>query len=195
MSDALDFLAERDNQSGSWTRAQPDRALIERTSTYAYLVTLPDGHVHRCAYAINDDGTYVGRCDCDGYRYHDGPCAHLCTLRKAEFGRDETTRGDRVRAAEAGEDYSAGVVNRDPPTARADGGGRYCRNCSTPEHEMADGQPVEVDGDLYCNWFCAEVAAGYLSRGVDDDALTDGGHVEHVERPADLRTEPRWTGR
>ncbi len=81
----LDFLTERDDQTGSWTRAHPDDALIEPFGRFGYKVTLRGGDdVHYCALGL-EDGEYTGRCDCKGWQYHDGPCAHLCTLRKAHF--------------------------------------------------------------------------------------------------------------
>ncbi|MBZ6496029.1 SWIM zinc finger family protein [Natrinema longum] len=81
----VDFLEERDDGTESWTRADPREALIESFGRFGYKVTLRDGEsVHYCALGI-EDGEYVGRCDCKGWQYHDGPCAHLCTLRKADF--------------------------------------------------------------------------------------------------------------
>ena len=81
----VDFLEERDDETESWTRADPREALIESFGRFGYRVTLRDGEdVHYCALGI-DDGEYNGRCDCKGWQYHDGPCAHLCTLRKADF--------------------------------------------------------------------------------------------------------------
>ncbi|WP_205596838.1 hypothetical protein [Halostella salina] len=83
-TDGLDFRAERDRRTESWERADPSEALIERASRFAYRVMLKGGDAHLVALAY-EEGRYVGRCDCKGFEYHDGPCAHLCTLRKAEF--------------------------------------------------------------------------------------------------------------
>jgi len=83
-TDGLDFRAERDRETESWERADPSKALIEHTSRFAYWVMLKGGDAHLVALAHEED-RYVGRCDCRGFEYHDGPCAHLCTLRKAEF--------------------------------------------------------------------------------------------------------------
>lgn len=91
----VDFKAERDDRTESWARAHPDDALIEPFGRFGYKVTLRDGEdVHYCALGI-DDSEYVGRCDCKGWQYHDGPCAHLCTLRKAAFlGRIDVAETD-----------------------------------------------------------------------------------------------------
>jgi len=83
-TDGLDFRAERDRETESWERADPNAALIERPARFAYWVMLKGGDAHLVALA-HEGGRYIGRCDCAGFEYHDGPCAHLCTLRKAEF--------------------------------------------------------------------------------------------------------------
>lgn len=81
----LDFLEQRDDETASWERARPSDALIEPFGRFGYRVTLRDGEeVHYCALGL-EDGEYIGRCDCKGWKYHDGPCAHLCALRKAAF--------------------------------------------------------------------------------------------------------------
>ncbi|MCU4926668.1 hypothetical protein OB905_11855 [Halobacteria archaeon AArc-dxtr1] len=81
----LDFLEQRDTNTDSWIRAHPADALLEKFGRYGYKVTLRGGaDVHYCALGI-ENGEYIGRCDCKGWQYHDGPCAHLCTLRKADF--------------------------------------------------------------------------------------------------------------
>ncbi|ELZ12854.1 hypothetical protein C478_08013 [Natrinema thermotolerans DSM 11552] len=83
--ESIDFLEERDGDTESWARADPREALIESFGRFGYKVTLRDGEsVHYCALGL-EDGEYIGRCDCKGWEYHDGPCAHLCTLRKADF--------------------------------------------------------------------------------------------------------------
>jgi len=83
--ESVNFLEERDGETESWTRADPREALIESFGRFGYKVTLRDGEdVHYCALGL-EDGEYLGRCDCKGWQYHDGPCAHLCTLRKADF--------------------------------------------------------------------------------------------------------------
>lgn len=95
ISEPLDFEAERDAESESWERARPGQALIERMNLYGWRVTLPGGEAHHVALG-RDHGAFVGWCDCNGYRYHDGPCAHLCTIRKAAFVSICDVRGERV---------------------------------------------------------------------------------------------------
>lgn len=92
--EALDFERERDEQTGSWTRAKPENAAIQQVTPMAWNVYLWGGSsAHRC-YLAKQDGRYRGLCLyhvggkptlCKGFKHHDGPCAHLCTLRKAAF--------------------------------------------------------------------------------------------------------------
>lgn len=95
--EVLDFGCLTGSEATSWLRANPQQALIEPVGRYGYLVTLRDGaETHRTAVAL-DSGTHVGTCDCRGFQYHEGPCAHLCTVRKAAFIGETDTNGDRVR--------------------------------------------------------------------------------------------------
>lgn len=104
----LDFEAERDADTTSWERAQPDDALIERWGRYGYLVTLPGGEAHFCAIGQRPGGgEFIGWCRCKGFSYHDGPCAHLCTIRKADWhasnlgGTIEGVGGEPIEIAQA----------------------------------------------------------------------------------------------
>lgn len=112
--DVLDFEAERDDETTSWERADGLAALIERASTYGWRVSLPDGGDTHSVALADESGAYVGWCDCKGYEYNVGPCAHLCSLRKAAYVDATTTGGERVRIA------STSV--EDDPEAVADGG-------------------------------------------------------------------------
>ncbi|WP_435062365.1 hypothetical protein [Halobaculum sp. EA56] len=113
--DVLDFEAAMGGTS--WERADGLHALIERASTYGWRVTLPGGSDAHSVALADEHGAYVGWCDCDGFAFHDGPCAHLCTLRKAAFIGGRTTTGERVRIAST-------AVEDSPPSGEAlpDGG-------------------------------------------------------------------------
>lgn len=91
----LNFDAIAGSGETSWARADPEAALIESTGRYGYRVTLPDGDAHLVAVA-REDGEHVGTCDCEGWEYNDGPCAHLCTVRKAAFAGVEDVEGEPV---------------------------------------------------------------------------------------------------
>ncbi|PSQ06137.1 hypothetical protein BRC97_07095 [Halobacteriales archaeon QS_6_71_20] len=112
--DVLDFEAARDDGGTSWERADGLAALIERASTFGWRVSLPDGGDAHSVALADESGAFVGWCDCEGFHWNDGPCAHLCALRKAAFVRASTTGGERVRIA------STSV--EDQPGAVADGG-------------------------------------------------------------------------
>lgn len=104
-TERLDFEAARDAGSTSWQRADPKAALIERWGRYGYLVTLPGGSAHFCALGRRD-GDLKGFCKCKGFRNHAGPCAHLCTIRKAAWhnqhldGDLEAANGEPIEIAE-----------------------------------------------------------------------------------------------
>jgi len=91
----VDFDDLAGSDETSWIRARPERALIESTGRYGYRVTLRDGDAHLVAVAV-DDGQHVGHCDCEAWKYHDGPCAHLCTVRKAAFIDETDVQGEPV---------------------------------------------------------------------------------------------------
>lgn len=101
MTQPLNFRAERG--STSWDRADPRHALIEETDAPGgYTVTLSGGNAHRVAYEKRD-GAYRGRCDCKGWEYRDdphSPCAHLCTLRKAEVLDLHDAKGEPIQPAD-----------------------------------------------------------------------------------------------
>lgn len=118
MTEPLRFREKREAESDSWRRARPTRALIEQLEWDTWLVTLPGGSVHEVE-LWREHGAYLGTCDCRGYEHGHRPCAHLCTVRKAEFGDVEDVRGRAVEVVDP-EERRAQRVDR-LPTA-ADGG-------------------------------------------------------------------------
>ncbi|MCT9095266.1 hypothetical protein [Haloarchaeobius sp. HME9146] len=119
----LDFEGERDGATTSWERADPEAALIERFSHFGYRVCLPGGSHHMIAIACDGD-EYVGRCDCRGFEYQTGPCAHLCTIRKAEFIDAETIDDEPVTVEPVTEETVRLEPDDRAERARADGGVR-----------------------------------------------------------------------
>lgn len=89
----LDFLGERAAATTSWERADPQQALIEQdTLSVQYTVCLHGGNAHTVQ-LWRRGIQWVGRCDCDGFRYHDGPCAHLCAVWRAAATNTSTATG------------------------------------------------------------------------------------------------------
>lgn len=120
----LDFQTEVDSQSTSWKRADPAAALIERTGPTEYLVMLPGGSVHTCHYGTEREG-HVGYCDCKGWEYRDddsSPCAHLCTLRQAEFVGIRGDGGKPIEADSTFQEIEPGATEPESEL-RADGSG------------------------------------------------------------------------
>ncbi|WP_256288227.1 hypothetical protein [Halobellus inordinatus] len=112
----LDFAAKRDSGSASWTRADPEAALIERLSWNTWLVTLPDSDdVHEVS-LHRDHGALNGECkvretgeQCPARKYRDVDdrrviSAYCCTCEKsttilAEPGRTRRWEHDDLNAS------------------------------------------------------------------------------------------------
>lgn len=120
----LNFEAERDRESTSFDRADPTAALIEQQHEHAWTVSLPDGEgTHRVVLGL-ENGSYTGGCSCDGFEYHDGPCAHLCTIRKAAAIGYPDVHGTAIQIRPVDRDPDAAEADHydDPERARTDGG-------------------------------------------------------------------------
>lgn len=87
----LDFRAERDHDTTSWSRARPRHpdAEIAQIDRYRWAVKLPDGGRHLTEIGHAESG-FEGRCECQGFAFNPGPCAHLCALRKSHYIGDIT---------------------------------------------------------------------------------------------------------
>ncbi|WP_353634619.1 SWIM zinc finger family protein [Halobacterium sp. NMX12-1] len=109
----VEFETECERRSTSWARAAPmaDATEIRKLNSYAWAVRLPDGQRHVTALLRREDW-FAGWCDCKGFTYNGGPCAHLCTLRQAAFVHVESDDGDRV------------TIPEQPPKTPATDGGR-----------------------------------------------------------------------
>ena len=124
MPEPLDFRTEQHERTTSWERADPEAALVETTAWNRWRVMLPPSTTPHDVHLERENGAYVGRCDCPGFEHHDGPCAHLCTVRKADFGHYDDLSGRRIRIRSAGEeraDHYAEPEETDD-RLRADGG-------------------------------------------------------------------------
>jgi hypothetical protein len=97
---SVDIAGARDRETEVWERGKQhagDAAVEVRQDVGAAVVRLPDGDPHATLLvegAGSDNGPFAGACDCKGYQYHDGPCAHLVTravrsiLRSGEVPED-----------------------------------------------------------------------------------------------------------
>jgi len=132
----LDFQGQRERETGSWRRACEEPALIERVAWDRWLVMFRDGEDTHLVRLHRDHGAYLGHCevhgtgeDCPGFAYHDGPCAHLCAIRRAAFGRVSDDKGQPVRIfdAEAVGQAAADHYAEPEEHVAADGGRRHGR--------------------------------------------------------------------
>lgn len=117
MTRVLDFQAARDDGGDSWDRADPDAAVIQRLRYDQFGIALPDGEDAHVVTLRHEGRGYVGECDCKGYTFGSGPCAHLATLRKAEFIGARMADGDVVAIPDEVDRYDAEIEQ-----AMADGG-------------------------------------------------------------------------
>jgi hypothetical protein len=116
---SLNFEAERDEETDSWTRADPLNGTLARLTWEQWGVHLPDGDDAHIVTLRHESRGYVGECDCSGYQFHDGPCAHLCAVRKAEFLGIEDAAGEVVHIAD-----EMDAADQHVERAVADGGRR-----------------------------------------------------------------------
>lgn len=135
MPEPLDFEQKRDNGSASWERADPRAALIERVAWNRWRVLLPGGGDAHDVRLERDHGAFTGDCEaltddgrerCPARKYNDSdePCAHLCTIRKADFGAIEDDTGTTVTIFDT-EDVGIAQADHHIETAMADGGRRF----------------------------------------------------------------------
>lgn len=117
MTRPLDFQSARDDGGDSWDRADPRRATMARLSWDQWGVYLPGGEDAHIVTLRHDGRSYVGECDCKGDKFSSGPCAHLCTLRKAEFLGFKDITGKAVQLAD-----ETDAVDTQTEKAVADGG-------------------------------------------------------------------------
>ena len=130
VSTRADFLAECDDHTGSWQRADPDSARLVPLNRHGWTVRFEDGETHLCALAREREA-FVGWCDCKGFEYNSGPCAHLCALRKAEFIHAKDVDDERVRIPEATETRAVADGGRDLV-----GGGHDGQTFGRPEGQL-----------------------------------------------------------
>jgi hypothetical protein len=125
----LDFETKREEGSASWTRADPEAALIERIAWDTWLVTLPDGAAAHEVTLYRDHGAFVGdceiregdRCPARNYADPDEPCAHLCTIYKGTLFNDPTDDGGRITVFDR-DDAAIASADHHIEAALTDGG-------------------------------------------------------------------------
>lgn len=75
---------EFDTSGSSADRGTTVGALITRETIRRYRLTMNDSHRWHAASLLNDWSGWVGECSCKAWEYHNGPCAHLYALRRAD---------------------------------------------------------------------------------------------------------------
>lgn len=87
MSDGLPEpvpLSFIDYAGTSSRRSLETGAVLHRHGRFDYGIRLTDSDNEYRAVLWRERGAFFGCCDCRGFRFHDGPCAHLWALYRAD---------------------------------------------------------------------------------------------------------------
>ena len=79
--DRLVFSQVRHAHPERWEKARPGAAFVNTHDDEPgrYAVRRQGGDWHECTLVVVHD-EFAGRCDCDGFQFHDGQCSHLCAV-------------------------------------------------------------------------------------------------------------------
>ena len=116
-----DVLRIRDARgTESWERAkQADPDDLEQLEDLGrFRLELPDGDLHELVAVKNGEDDFVGACDCDGFRYHSHPCAHLAAMAQLD-ALQSIIPIDRHRAEDLAFTVDAEVIDQTEQTETA----------------------------------------------------------------------------
>ena len=125
--DRLEFAPIQEAYPERWDKCDLAQMSITETEPGEYCVQREpnsDAHVAHLAIVLHEP---YGKCSCDGYEYHDGPCSHLCGLWRAHQaeliqiprGRPQAVTVDVVDAEE--EQAQQAIADGGRPYARTHG--------------------------------------------------------------------------
>ncbi|WP_256402443.1 SWIM zinc finger family protein [Halorubrum salinum] len=89
IGESINFDRLAGSTDTSWTKAVPYQSDIEVISRLGYRVKSPNGEEWHHVVLAREGDHHVGLCDCKGWEYNDGPCVHLCAVRKAAWSCTE----------------------------------------------------------------------------------------------------------
>lgn len=76
----IDFRTAEDDHTSSWQRALEDDAEITEVKPGRFAVQFDDSESGHVVHLTGDGSSYGGNCSCPGWKFHTGPCAHLCAV-------------------------------------------------------------------------------------------------------------------
>ncbi|WP_199242191.1 hypothetical protein [Halorubrum sp. SD626R] len=85
IGESINFERLAGTDDTSWKNAVPYESDIQTVSRLAFKVRSPDGEAWHHVILARESGAHVGLCDCKGWEHNDGPCVHLCAVRKAAW--------------------------------------------------------------------------------------------------------------
>jgi len=109
-----DVLRIRDARgTESWERAkQADAEDVEQLEPLGrFRLELPDGDPHDLVVLKTGEDDLVGACDCDGFRFHSHPCAHMAAMAQLD-ALQSIIPVDRHRAEELAFGVDAEVIEQ-----------------------------------------------------------------------------------
>jgi hypothetical protein len=127
--DVLAFDELKAEHPDRYEKADLAATSVVEESDGRFIVQRAESDESHVARLVETVGHPVGKCSCDGYQWHDGPCSHLSAVWRMEHhGLVELPKA-RLRSVDVevpGEDreLSDAVDRATRPEARADGGGR-----------------------------------------------------------------------
>ena len=211
----VDIDSVRGGESVAWERgkgAAGKAAVDVRAATGAAVVRLPDGDPHATILveaAGDETGPFAGACDCEGWRYHEGPCAHLVTravrnvLRSGEVPTDvdlyeelknaggpvvDDVQGDDQEENSGLEDV--GGLEEHAETSKSDelnpeegGSERSTPTLESGETGSQTTEIVESDGDTdRMPHSAGDPFASELSTNVPERFVMEIGHEPYIRR-------------
>lgn len=85
IGESINFDRLAGSEDTSWKKAVPYQSDIEIVSRLGFKVKSPNGEEWHHVVLASEGDHHVGLCDCKGWEYNDGPCIHLCAVRKAAW--------------------------------------------------------------------------------------------------------------
>jgi hypothetical protein len=98
--DPLDFQQVAEIHPDRYQKCDAiESSVVDEGSGEWSVTRTPDADTHHCHLATHGPH-YYGGCDCKGYQFNDGPCSHLCLLRRLEAAEYLSLPELRIRSVE-----------------------------------------------------------------------------------------------
>lgn len=121
----LDFNQVEQAYPDRWRKARPGNQFVNPhdDDPGRYIVRRQGSDEWHEITLVSVDDSLFGRCDCDGFEHHDGPCSHLCAVFR--IVQPEAIYSPPVTAADVDlrtPDEQRAQTAAEPDVAATDGG-------------------------------------------------------------------------